>query len=118
LAKAQADGVRALVVVPLSVNAPYWNKLLRASVLRDSQGYVAVRHQQQAALGSDAAGDLAIFPVDFWGEMSRLRGDSCVPRCGREALFRGRPRLGSAADQADRARILAELRSTLRSRDV
>ena len=118
LAKVQADGVRALVVVPLSVNAPYWNKLLRASVLRDSQGYVAVRHQQQAALGSDAAGDLAIFPVDFWGEMSRLRGDSCVPRCGREALFRGRPRLGSAADQADRARILAELRSTLRGRDV
>ena len=118
LAKARADGVRALVVVPLSVSAPYWTKLLRASVLRDRQGYVTVRHRQQAAPGTDAAGDLAIFPVDFWGEKSRLRGDSCVSMCGREAVFRGRPRLGSVADQADRARILSELRSTLRARDV
>ena len=118
LAKARVDGVQALVVVPLSVNAPYWTKLLRASVLQDPQGYVAVRHRQQAAPGSDSAGDLAIFPVDFWGEKYRLRGDSCVPRCGREGLFRGRTLLGSVEDQADRARILAELRSSLRARDV
>ena len=118
LAKARADGVRALVVVPLSVSSPYWNKLLAASVLPGAQGYVAVRHRQQAASGSDAAGELAIFPVDFWGAKSRLRGDNCVPRCGKEAAFRGRPRLGSVEDQADRERILSALRSQLRARDV
>ncbi len=63
LAKARADGARALVVVPLSVNAPYWNKFLRASVVRAPCGYVTVRHSQQAVRGTDSAGDLAIFPV-------------------------------------------------------
>ena len=43
LAKARADGARALVVVPLSVSAPYWVKLLQASVLPGPLGYVTVR---------------------------------------------------------------------------
>jgi hypothetical protein len=118
LAKARADGVQAVVVVPLAVNAPYWVRLLRASVSSDPRGYTTVRHRQQAETGRDSAGDLAIFPVDFWGGKSRLRGDNCVPRCGSAAVFRGRPIQGSSEDQADRARILSELRSRLRVRDV
>jgi len=114
IAKARADGIQAVVVVPLAVSAPYWARLLKASVSKDPRGYTVVRKQQQAEPATDAAGNLAIFPVDFWGEKSRLRGDSCVPRCGSEAAFRGRPLTGSIADQADRARILSELRSTLR----
>ena len=116
IAKARADGARAVVVVPLAVSAPYWARLLRASVSTDPKGYTAIRKQQQADPTSDAAGNLAVFPVDFWGEKSRLRGDSCVLRCGLEASFRGRPSAGSIEDQADRARILSELRSTLRHR--
>jgi hypothetical protein len=55
----------------------------------------------------------------FWGEKSRLRGDNFVPRCWREAAFRGRPSLGSLEDQADRARILSEpLQLRLRDRNV
>ena len=38
--------------------------------------------------------------------------------CGKEAAFRGCPRLGSVEDQADRERILSALRSQLRARDV
>ena len=116
IAKARADGPRAVVVVPLAISAPYWARLLRASVSTDPKGYTAIRKQQQADPTSDAAGNLAVFPVDFWGEKSRLRGDSCVIRCGLEASFRGRPSAGSIEDQADRARILSELRSTLRHR--
>jgi len=81
-----------------------------------TKGYTAIRKQQHADPTSDAAGNLAIFPVDFWGGKSRLRGDSCVPRYGSEATFRGRPLAGSVEDQADRARILSELRSTLHHR--
>ena len=33
VAKARADGARAILVTPLAVSAPYWNKLLRASVV-------------------------------------------------------------------------------------
>ena len=118
IAKARADGILAVVVVPLAVSAPYWVRLLKASISKDPKGFTAIRKQQHADANSDAAGNLAIFPVDFWGEKSRLRGDLCVPRCGSEGLYRGRPSLGSIPDQADRARILSELRSTLRQRDV
>ena len=38
VAKARADGVRAIVATPLSVSAPYWNKLLRASVVPNADG--------------------------------------------------------------------------------
>ena len=114
LAKARADGVRAVVVVPLAVSASYWARLLQASVSSDPKGYTTIRKQQQADPTSDAACNLAVFPVDFWANKTRTRGDSCVPGCGSEALFRGRPLAGSVEDQADRARILSELRSALR----
>jgi hypothetical protein len=108
VAKARADGIRAIVVTPLSVSAPYWNKLLRASIVPNADGYLRVR-RQPAATDADVAGELAIFAVDFAPYATRHRAQPCVPPCGAEALFRGRCPLGSAADQAERARIHAEI---------
>ena len=55
IAKARADGTQAVVVVPLAVSAPYWARLLKASVFKDRRGYT-VRKQQQAEPATDAAG--------------------------------------------------------------
>ena len=46
VAMARADGVRAIVVTPLAVSAPYWNKLLRSSVVPNEEDYLRVRRQQ------------------------------------------------------------------------
>ena len=109
IAKAIADGVRAIVVTPLAVSAPYWTKLLWASVVSNEDDYVRVRRQPYAPPDSDAAGELAIFAVDFTLWSSRRRTSSPAPSCGLEALFRGRDPLGSPVDQDERRRIRARL---------
>ena len=78
--KARADGARAVVVTPLAVSAPYWTKLLRASVVNNSDGYIRVRRQQAASSDSDAAGELAIFAVDFspWSRRLQKQHSSCA----------------------------------------
>ena len=117
VAKARADGARALLVVPLAVTAPYWTKLLQASVLPNGAGYVRVRAKQNATRDSDSATALAIFAVDFSLSSYRARLQHASPPCDQTSRFRGRPLLGSLADQAERARIqqsLLELRSSLR----
>ncbi len=78
VAKARADGIRAVVVTPLAVSAPYWTKLLRASVVNNTDGYLRVRRQQAASSDSDAVGELAIFAVDFspWSTRSRAPPDT------------------------------------------
>ena len=108
VAKARADGASAIVITPLAVAAPFWNKLLRASVNANSEGYVRVRHEL-APPESDAPGELAIFAVDFSPSSPRPCLTRCSPACGKEFLLRGRPLLGSVSDQAERARIHAEL---------
>ena len=84
-------------------------KLLRASVVSNEDGYVRVRRQPYAPPDSDAAGELAIFAVDFTLWSSRRRTSSPAPSCGLEALFRGREPLGSLVDQDERRRIRARL---------
>ncbi len=37
MAKARTDGDRAIVVTPLAVAAPFWNKLLHASVVQNDK---------------------------------------------------------------------------------
>ena len=108
VAKARADGARAILVTPLSVSAPFWNKLLRASVVPNPDGYIRVR-KQHLGLGSDVSGQLAIFAVDFEPQSSRRRTEPLAPPCGDECAFRGRPPSGSLTDQAERARIHAAL---------
>jgi hypothetical protein len=46
VAKARTDGVRAIMVTPLAVSAPYWNKLLRASTINGTEVFVRLRAQQ------------------------------------------------------------------------
>ncbi len=110
MAKARADGARAVVVTPLAVSAPWWNKLLRASVVCNDEGFLRIR-KQQSQLGSDAEGELAIFAVDFAPFSSRVRPASPSPLCGGAVAFRGRPPGGSSVDQAERARIHQELQA-------
>ena len=108
VAKARADGARAVVVTPLSVSAPYWNKLLRASVVPNGAGYVRIR-RQAVDVDSDVRGELALFAVDFSRYSTRACLAHCCPPCGHELAFRGRPPAGSPADTAERARIHEEL---------
>ena len=109
VAKARSDGIRAIVVTPLAVSAPYWSKLLRASVVTNKDGYLRVRTQPGAADDSDVPGELAIFAVDFSVWSTRHRSTSPAPPCGQEYAFRGRDPLGSPSDQEDRRRIGAGL---------
>ena len=53
--------------------------------------------------------ELAIFAVDFAPQSTRCRLNPRAPPCGAAASFRGRSPLGSADDQAERARIHAEI---------
>ena len=118
IAKAAADGVRALVVVPLAVTAPFWHKLLRSSVVANGAGYVRYRSVQSAAPATAASMDLALFAVDFAPVQLRSRPYTTTPDCGHAAAFRGRPPAGSPHDQEERARIhaaLQDLRTDLRS---
>ena len=117
---AREDGCRALVVTPLSVSAPYWNKLLRASVIPGEHGFLRFSRQQQALADSDRSGDLALFAVDFAPSAGRRCADPAVSPCEAFGAHRGRPLLGSALDQADRALIqqrLSDLRVSLREDD-
>ena len=70
----QCHHALAVVVTPLSVAAPFWNKLLRASVVQNAEGYLRIR-RQPARLDSDVAGELAIFAVDFAPYSTRIRVD-------------------------------------------
>jgi hypothetical protein len=109
VAKAQADGARAILVTPLAVSAPYWSKLLRASVVTNADGFLRVLRQQSAPPDSDVPGELAIFAVDFSPWSYRRRPDAPLLPCGMEACFRGRDPCCSPTDQADRQRIRAEM---------
>ena len=86
-----------------------WNKLLRASVVPGEDGFLRIPRPQSAELHSGVSEDLALFAVDFSAMAPTRRHPTWAPPCGREALFRGRPLLGSLHDQAERARIHQEL---------
>jgi hypothetical protein len=44
-ARANLNGARDILITPLSVAAPFWNKLLRAFVVPNPDGYIRVRKQ-------------------------------------------------------------------------
>ena len=86
VAKARADGVRAILVTPLAVSAPYWSKLLRASVVPNADVYIRIRRQAAAPPDSDAAGELTLFAVDFSPWCTRRPVDMSSPPCGMESI--------------------------------
>jgi hypothetical protein len=108
VAKARADGARAIVLTPLSVIAPYWSQLLRASVVPDPKGYRRVR-SSFALQDSDLPGQLALFAVDFASDTCRRRTSPLAAPCGLEGAFRGRCLAGPPSDTADHQRIHADL---------
>ena len=112
--KARADGVRGILVVPVSVTAPYWGILLRASVIRSDPGYVEVQNAKKQLLFADdyRVQVLAVFAVDFGSTSSGLRANSsAAPACGQVSCWRGRGGPFVAADVDDWRRIHAALQS-------
>ena len=94
------------------MTSEYWNRLLHSSIGNSPDGYYRLRHAHSHL---DWAADftppeLAIFCIDF-GQDSDF--SFLAPRCPSQELFRGRPVLGSARDQSDRARIHDVLRDRL-----
>ena len=114
--KARADGIRAIVLVPASIMESYWSRLLSAAVGGGPEPYRKFRNPMSLLndVGEFKATALALFTVDFGSGHIPGSDAAFAPRCGREAALRGRPRLGSPADHADRERIRLELRRRFR----
>ena len=112
MAKAEADGIRAVIIVPFSITAFFWRRLLEASLPVDDRGapFVHLRNLTELLERPERykGTSLAMFAADF----SRLRSrqaDPFFPGCEQEGAQRGRPRHGSPQDHADRLRIYRAL---------
>ena len=108
--KAMQDGARIVLVVPLAVTAPHWQKLLRASVVANADRYLRVRNVPMSVSHStaDDPSELAVFVCDFKG----LSGDAdsdVIGACAGAYARRGRVPCGSREDEEDRRRLRAEL---------
>ena len=118
--KACADAALCVLVVPLAVLAPHWNKLLAASLLSAASGFPAgfarVRRPGPLLLHADGFDptELAVFACDF-GRIAPRAGLPPTSTCPGAFTRRLRPVCGSARDQAERARLRDALLST---RDV
>ena len=110
VAKALADSALCVLVVPVSILAPHWNKLLAASVLDQGSGFPGGfdRIRKTGSLLLHSAGyapeELAIFACDF-GRLAPRAGLPAASTCPGAFRRRPRPVCGSAADQADRVRL-------------
>ena len=97
-------------MVPVSILAPHWNKLLAASVLDQSSGFKdgSVRIRKTGSLLLHSAGyapeELAIFACDF-GRLAPRAGLPAASSCPGAIRRRPRPVCESVADQADRVRL-------------
>ena len=107
--KAVADAATCVLVVPVAVTAPYWHKLVRASLLPAGlgpDGFLRVRNPrtQLRHAGSFDPKELAVFVCDF----SRLRSRADLAAhagCAGFLEVRRRPLCGSEADYEDRRRL-------------
>jgi hypothetical protein len=113
MAKAEADEIRAIVVVPFSVTAFYWRLLTEVALPVNDAGelFLVLRNLQKWLVDPEVykGAKLALFAVDFSRQGSRLP-NAFSPGCGQEARFRGRPRHGCVRDQDDRRCIQLALR--------
>ena len=109
MAKAAQDGVRAIVVVALSITAFYWRGLLEVALPVNDRGdlFEPLRNlREMLTLPDQYRGTaLALFAVDFSRFASRSAAADTAPGCGQEHLFRGRPSEGHTSDVEDRSRI-------------
>ncbi len=118
--KACADAALCILVVPLAVLAPQWNKLLATSLLSAASAFPAgsarVRRPGSLLLHADGFDptELAVFTCDF-GRIAPRVGLPTTSTCPGAFTRRLRPVCGSARDQAERARLRDALLAT---RDV
>ena len=114
IAKARADGLRGVFVVPFTPSDPSWPTLVAASLTPPSdERYpcVVVPASSEFVRARDDLGGaqrLAIMAVDFSRWSRREFTDVCAP-CGRQGELRPRASLVSASDASDRRRIAAAL---------
>jgi hypothetical protein len=114
VAKARADGLRGVVVVPFAPSDPAWPTLAAASVTRvDGQRdpcVIVPNSSEYVRAGDDLGGAqrLAVMAVDFRRWCRRSFDDTVAP-CGRQSEQRPRPALQSSRDEFDRRRIAAAL---------
>ena len=111
--KARAEQVRGIFIVPVSVSAPYWSRLLAASLIREDPGYVRVNDAAHFLLHADSYSvpTLAVFAVDFRGTSDPdLPCQNVCPGCGMEHLARGRGGSSAKQDNVDRVRLRSALR--------
>ena len=89
MAKAAADGIRAIVLVPAAVTEPYWPALMAASVT-PGRGFDLVRRPDRLLLhsGKESFPALALFAVDFG--TSRAPAAPLAPPCGGAGAARQR----------------------------
>ena len=113
--KAIADAALCVVVVPVAITAPYWHKLVRASVLdlRPAvDGFLRVRNplrMLEYAAGK-APQELAVFACDF----ARLNPRADLPGlsgCAGASIRRARPACRTVGDLQDRRRLREALLS-------
>ena len=114
LAKARADGLRGVMIIPYVPSLPVWQRFMSASVtLVAGQKDPCYGVPATAAYVHHAAelGDsqrLAVFAVDF-SSVSRRDFRHCTPLCNSASDPQPRRRVESAVDATDRRRIAHEL---------
>ena len=108
--KACADRALCVLIVPVAILAPHWNKLLSASVLPRrapyADGFARIRDpaRQLQRAGADVPAELAVFACDF-GRLAP-RADLLPPATCPGAFARRRRHLcGSVGDSVDRHRL-------------
>lgn len=108
--KASHDGARMVLVVPLAVTAPHWQRLLRASVVDTRERFLRVRNAraQLVHATADDPQELAVFFCDF-GDKRRESDLGASGGCVGAVARRVRRPCGSKEDEGDRRRLRAEL---------
>ena len=109
MAKAAQDGVRAIVVVALSITAFFWRGLLEVALPVNDRGdlFEPLRNLREMLTQSEQyrGTALALFAVDFSRLALRSVAAEIAPGCGKEQQYRGRPPEGHTRDVEDRGRI-------------
>jgi hypothetical protein len=110
LRKAIADGARVIVLMALAVTHPFWHKLIRASVVRNTDGYIRVKGLRARLSHSPGEGprELALFACDFSSSTPRQTQVVGPPCAG---FFARRPKVfeGVGPEDATLRRLRAEL---------
>ena len=108
--KAITDRALCILILPVAILAPYWSKLLRASVLPRAapyaDGFLRIRSPGACLLhaGGYAPGELAVFACDF-GRLAPRPGLPRLVECPGAFAARLRPPCGGGDDLQDRIRL-------------